>query len=477
MKKIFFSLLFVLTNTLILSAQQDNSPLFKAGNTPDSIVAIKTILPGSTDSETMTVEVTDGWAKIEGDIVLGRIEELQGAAQDRGDVILGNQFRWPNATIPYELGPGFTDEYYKLIVASCEYVSGATHLNLEQNPFAPNRIIFNPALECSSLVGMQGGAQLVSLKDPFAPWNGGEGCYFTSIIHEIAHAAGLWHEQSRVDRDVFVIVLTPNIIPNQLHNFDKHINDGTPIGPYDFASVMHYNSTFLSVNGQPTIVALHGESFGNATEYSDGDVATINYLYPFRACQQEYYPWLTVPVVSRPLVYEAEKIVYANGVIVSGNKITYDSGKEILLKPGFEAKGGSVFLAVIEGCGGVYQMTNSGDMDEWIYDAEQHHQNPQSSAPTTLKPTTTETTTSIDVTPNPFTSSTTITYTLPVAQDIDIQIFNALGNLVAQPVRQEQQTAGLHEYNFEASGLSTGVYFLVMQTGGQKLTKRVVLSR
>ncbi len=476
MKKIIFSLLFVLANTFILSAQQDNSPLFKGGNTPDSIVSITTILPGATNPETMTVEVTDGWAKIEGDIVLGRIEELQGAAQDRGDVILGNQFRWPNATIYYELGPGFTDEYLKLIVASCEYVSGATHLYLEQNPFAPNRIIFNPSLECSSLVGMHGGAQLVSLKDPFAPWNGGEGCYFPSIIHEIAHAAGLWHEQSRVDRDLFVIVLTANIIPIQLHNFNKHINDGTPIGPYDFASLMHYNSTFLSANGQPTMVAIHGESFGDATEYSDGDVATINYLYPFRACQQEYYPTYPIPSVSRPLVFEAGIHIDANLTIAPGNNITYDGGQEILLRPGFETKENSVFLAVIEGCGGVYQMTNSGDMDEWIYDAEQHHQNPESSAPTTLKPATTATTTNVDVTPNPFTTRTAITYTLPVAQDVDIQIFNALGNLVAQPVRQEQQTAGLHEYNFEANDLPTGVYFLVMQMGGQKMTTRLVLS-
>ncbi|MBC7774985.1 MAG: T9SS type A sorting domain-containing protein, partial [Phycisphaerae bacterium] len=370
-----------------------------------------------------------------------------------------------------------TDEYYNLIVASCEYISGSTHLYLEQNPFAPNRIRFTPASECSSFVGMQGGVQNINLMDPFAPGNGGNGCYFPAIIHEIAHAAGLWHEQSRVDRDVFVVVLAANIQAGKAHNFDKHITDGTPIGPYDFASLMHYGPYAFSANGQPTIVALHGESFGNATEYSDGDIATINYLYPARACQFEYYPTYAIPSVSRPLVFEAGVVINANLMIAPGNNITYDGGQEILLRPGFETKGSTTFLAVIEGCGGVYQMTNSGDMDEWIYDAEQKHQNPESSEPTTLKPATTETTASVDATPNPFTTSTTIAYTLPIAQDVDIQIFNALGNLVVQPVRQEQQTAGLHEFTFEANGLPAGVYFLVMQTGGQKMTKRLVLSR
>jgi len=83
----------------------------------------------------------------------------------------------------------------------------------------------------------------------------------------------------------------------------------------------------------------------------------------------------------------------------------------------------------------------------------------------------------IKISPNPFTLTTTLTYSLPSEQPVDIQIFNAVGNLVAQPVQQALQAAGEHEETFEASNLPAGVYFLVMQTGGQKVTKRLVITR
>lgn len=56
---------------------------------------------------------------------------------------------------------------------------------------------------CSSLVGRVGGAQPVTL---------GQGCVYPGIaIHELMHATGFWHEQSRWDRDDFVTVLFQNI--------------------------------------------------------------------------------------------------------------------------------------------------------------------------------------------------------------------------------------------------------------------------
>ena len=83
----------------------------------------------------------------------------------------------------------------------------------------------------------------------------------------------------------------------------------------------------------------------------------------------------------------------------------------------------------------------------------------------------------VNITPNPFTTAATITYTLPATQTVNLQIFNAMGTLVAQPVRQAQQSAGQHEYLFEAGDLPPGVYFLVLHTGGQTQTNRLVLSR
>ena len=59
---------------------------------------------------------------------------------------------------------------------------------------------------CWSHVGRNGGGQTVSLDD--------DGCVFTDIVqHELMHAAGFWHEQSRYDRDDYVTINWDNIIP------------------------------------------------------------------------------------------------------------------------------------------------------------------------------------------------------------------------------------------------------------------------
>lgn len=77
------------------------------------------------------------------------------------------------------------------------------------------------------------------------------------MAHELSHALGIWHEQSRPDRDNFVRIVWENIATNARSNFNKYTTGVDTLGsPYDYYSIMHYESKAFSVNGKPTIIPL-----------------------------------------------------------------------------------------------------------------------------------------------------------------------------------------------------------------------------
>jgi hypothetical protein len=78
--------------------------------------------------------------------------------------------------------------------------------------------------------------------------------------------------------------------------------------------------------------------------------------------------------------------------------------------------------------------------------------------------------------PNPFNPSTTIRYGLPHKSQVSLMVYNTLGQLVSQPVSGEQE-AGYHEVRFDASGLSSGVYFYRLQAGSFVQTRKLLLLR
>lgn len=67
--------------------------------------------------------------------------------------------------------------------------------------------------------------------------------------------------------------------------------------------------------------------------------------------------------------------------------------------------------------------------------------------------------------PNPFNPSTKIAFGLAIDSKVSLKIFNILGQEVITLINQNL-SAGSHEYNFNAAGLNSGVYFYKLEASG-----------
>jgi len=76
--------------------------------------------------------------------------------------------------------------------------------------------------------------------------------------------------------------------------------------------------------------------------------------------------------------------------------------------------------------------------------------------------------------PNPFNPSTNINFDLPQNQDVRLEVFDLLGRRVALLV-DETMTAGFHSVTFDASSLTSGVYFYRIQAGSFVKTQKMML--
>ena len=194
---------------------------------------------------------------------------------------------WPYGLIPYVLDPKIDLDEEKAIRNAMKRISDKTSLKFvsrikPKNGVNPHKdyVYFakKPEMGCAghSKVGRQGKKQEIKL-----------GCFVEWLImHEILHAAGFWHEQSRADRDSYVSIIAENLeCPEKIGNFKKHIDDGVTLTAYDYKSIMHYTAFTFAQKGKRTIVCNPlrkdcPDSFGG-TKLSPLDIIGVNKLYPW----------------------------------------------------------------------------------------------------------------------------------------------------------------------------------------------------
>lgn len=331
-------------------AKQDSADVKGAGEFRSSPGVRTGLILGATFGiKPVQYAVVDGLAIFEGDIVLGtedqvaaQTDHLRAATTGRvemGVVRTGSQFRWPNCVIPYDIDPALpnqnrvtdaishweTNTRYRFVLRTA--ANAAQHSDW---------VTFRPSSGCSSSVGRQGGQQFVNLAG---------GCTTGSTIHEIGHVVGLWHEQSREDRDTFVTIHWDKIQSGLEHNFNQHITDGDDVGAYDYGSIMHYPRTAFSIDGSDTITPVDPTAqIGQRTTLSAGDIAAGNSLCPKPLKERvKETPFDTRKELVKDLRLDTRKEMLFDTrkeVIPDKRKeILKDRIKDVALDPPFKARG------------------------------------------------------------------------------------------------------------------------------------------
>lgn len=263
---LLLSLLLAACSTSQPSPQQDGPSARTAPNTRPATL----ILPDGTRQQVTGFE-QDGYLMLEDDIILADLSSVT----PQGTYVVDTRYRWTGRTIPYTFAANVPQAIRDRVAAAASTIRSTTNVVVTPRTSTPQRnyveITYNTGTSCASSLGMVGGKQTITLADR---------CTTGTIIHEFGHAMGLFHEQTRPDRDKHVQIVWANIPADWQSQYQ--IRSGSAgYGAYDFDSIMHYPAFFDGkIAIQPLSSSVDLNRMGQRNGFSTTDRSTVNAMYP-----------------------------------------------------------------------------------------------------------------------------------------------------------------------------------------------------
>eukprot|EP00111_Clytia_hemisphaerica_P006483 TCONS_00018805-protein len=213
----------------------------------------------------------------EGDIVMSTedvVKLLSQRERKRREIVSSTWLIWPNGVVPYTFRNGFP--YEKQVKEAMREVERLTCIRFVPRTTQRGYVEFIRGSGCYSEIGYKRRRQRISI---------GSGCQTKGvIIHEILHALGFYHEQSRLDRDQYLHINWDNIATRNKRNFQKYDRGvAESFGEkYDKGSVMQYGNYAFAINRRlMTIVSKSDakERLGQRRGMSSSDIRQLNMRY------------------------------------------------------------------------------------------------------------------------------------------------------------------------------------------------------
>jgi hypothetical protein len=246
-------------------AQVETSAVFEDTQNASRSYAAKPV-----ERDVVSFRVEDGYGVAFGDILIG---EIKPGIPTKGRARVPPAQRWESPQIPYFITRDFPNP--ERVYQALEYLGKNTILNFVPLSDQKDAIVFENGKGCKSYVGRIGGHQPIRI---------GTGCGVQEILHEILHAIGFVHEQSREDRDQYVRVLWDNINPDYKSNFEIAPEAILEIGSYndfDYRSIMLYQAnTFARTPDLKTLESVGRDPIEPTGEgLSRSDISRIARLF------------------------------------------------------------------------------------------------------------------------------------------------------------------------------------------------------